>query len=304
MGERRSRFGSWIARVGTIAVVAAAAGAVQFTAAAPASAAVTGLVRTTGISVIDSSASKTATAYCPPGTRVVGGGGGLVWDLQHQTRQVVLTQLQPVHPLWGDDFYRVTGEETQTGTTDTWWVEAVALCADPIPGMHITFGNTVLSSASSQQARATCPAGEKVLGTGAWVYPAGGQVGLQVARASTSGNLAYAIAHEDADGYAGNWNVLALAVCAPAPAGYEVLNAPSPESASESIKTATATCSAGKQMLDAGGATSFTAPGNVSLTRILVAPFGALNWAEAIATENTATAANWDFIVAQVICAT
>jgi hypothetical protein len=78
-----------------------------------------------------------------------------------------------------------------------------------------------------QNPEAHCDPGEKVLGTGAQVSLTNGQVGLQVARASTTGNWSYAFAHEDPDGYQYGWYSWAYAVCAPEPAGYDVINAPS-----------------------------------------------------------------------------
>jgi hypothetical protein len=169
--------------------------------------------------------------------------------------------------------------------------------------MNMALDAVSLSSASSQMAKATCPSGESVLGGGGWISDTGGQVGLQVARASASGSLFYAGSHEDASGYSGTYSTIAFAVCAPTPAGYAVVTTLSAASGSEDIKTAFADCPSGTQLLNAGGATSFTAPGEVSLTRTLVDPVTA-GQAEAVATENTATSASWDSIAGQTICAT
>lgn len=288
-----------VALAAAAAVTSGSLGAVQFIAASSASA-MTGLVKVSTVGPSDSTSTKTLKAYCPTGTRVVGGAGGPYWSSVDQPKQVVLTQLQPVHPLSGDDFFSVTGNETQVGTTSNWSLQATAVCAPPLAGMHIIFANTVLSSSSSQMAQAVCPDGEKVLGNGGWVYPTGGQVGLQVTRASTDGALAYAGAHEDATGYIGTWNVMAFAVCAPEPAGYQVLTIASDDSASQELKYAEAVCPAGKGLLGAGAATEFAAPGNVSINRTLISN----NRVYATGIENTATSLNWDFIVAQAICAT
>jgi hypothetical protein len=271
--------------------------------ASSASASVPGLQKVRAISTIDSSSSKTATAYCPAGKRVVGGGGGLVWDLQHHTRDVVLTGLLPVHPLSGPDSYAVTAHEDQGGTTDTWWAEAYAICADPIAGMHTAVAGGTFGSASVQSPQAHCNPGEKVLGTGGWIQDTGGQVGIQVARASTSGEFSYFQGHEDADGYVGSWGLLAYAVCAPAPAGYEIAQTGSPTALSEAEKVADTYCAPGKKTLGGGGAIAFNAPGNVFLTHIILAGAGLSNEVLAVADENVPTAANWDFIVGQAICA-
>ena len=271
--------------------------------ASSASAAVPGLQKVTALSVIDSSSSKTAIAYCPPGKRVIGGGGGLIWDLQHHTHDVVLTGLLPVHPLSGPDSYQVSAREDQGGTNDTWWVDAFAICADPIAGMHTVVAGGTYGSAPSQTPQAHCNPGERVLGTGGWIQDTGGQVGIQVSRASAAGTFSYFQGHEDADGYAGNWGLLAYAVCGPAPAGYEIAQTGSPTALSEADKVAETTCAAGKKTLGGGGAIAFNAPGNVFLTRINMMGPALSNEVHAVAAENVSTAANWDFIVAQAICA-
>ena len=137
-------------------------------------------------------------------------GRGLVWDLQHHTRDVVLTGMYPVHPLSGPDSFVVTAHEDQGGTGDTWWAEAYAICVNPIAGMHTKVTGGTYGSASSQRPEAHCDPGERVLGSGGYVQDTGGQVGIQVARASTLGTFSYFQAHEDADGYAGNWGLLAV----------------------------------------------------------------------------------------------
>jgi hypothetical protein len=271
--------------------------------AAPALA-ISGIEEVREISEINSTSAKTVEAKCPRGKDVIGGGGGLVWDEQHQSYNVILTRLQPFH-AWNNlrDSYIVGASETSNGETDNWWIEAVALCADPIPGLRVESEQGGFSSAAMQNPEAHCDPGEKVLGTGASVSLTNGEVGLQVARASTTGDWSYAFAHEDPDGYQYGWYSWAFAVCAPEPAGYDVNNWPSAQSDSEAGKVATATCPAGTTLTGAGGATSFNAPGNVFLSRILVDPQFSNRSAEAIAIEAFPTATDWDFIVGQAICA-
>ena len=167
--------------------------------------------------------------------------------------------------------------------------------------METEFGE--FSSAAAQNLEAHCDPGEKVLGTGAWVSLVNGEVGLQVARASTTGDWSYAFAHEDPNGYQYGWYLAAYAVCAPEPAGYVVNNWPSAYEDSEPAKSATATCPAGTSLTGAGGATAFNAPGSVFLNRILVDPWFNNRSAEASAIEAFATTDDWDFIVGQAICA-
>src|SRR4051812_35374565 len=100
--------------------------------------AVTGLMTPIADSPATAAAAKTATASCPAGYPVIGGGGVVETpDPMHARRNVVLTRLQPVHPLSGADSYVVTGEETGDGAHGDWWVRATARCAQPLPGQHM-----------------------------------------------------------------------------------------------------------------------------------------------------------------------
>ena len=290
-------------RPAAIAAAALAMAAVLGAGAAPAFA-ISGIEEVHEFSESDSSSAKTVEAKCPRGKDVIGGGGGLVWDAQHQSYSVILTRLQPFHG-WDNlrDSYIVGASEASTGETDEWSIEAVALCADPIAGLRVERESGEFSSASAQSLEAHCDPGEKVLGTGAWLSLVNGEAGLQVARASTTGDWSYAFFHEDPDGYQYGWYTAAYAVCAPEPTGYDVNNWASTQSDSEAGKVATATCPAGTSLTGAGGATAFDAPGNVFLSRILVDPQFNNRSAEAIAIEAFPTAADWDFIVGQAICA-
>lgn len=266
-----------------------------------AASAVTGLQVVWANSSAGSPQEATATVYCPVGKRVLGGGGGVLWSLGSYPRDIVLTQMRPVHPWSGQDSFVVTGERISGGTTDPWWVRAYAICADPLDGMHIVWSFSTLSSASNQRAEAECNDGEQVVGTGAYIYGSGGQVGLQVMRASTVDNLVYAQGHEDASGYTGSWYVMAVAVCADPIDGHEVINTPSPEDDSEQDKSAETYCPAGKTLYGAGAAAAFDAPGEASLRWITVDDTSDMASAHFI--ENVPTSADWDFIVSQAICA-
>ena len=290
-------------RPAAVAAATLATAAVLGAGAAPALA-ISGIEEVREISVIDSSSAKTVEAKCPRGKDVVGGGGGVVWDQQHQSYDVILTRLQPFHG-WDNirDAYIVGASETSSGEAEEWWIEAVALCADPVPGLRVERESGEFSSAAAQNLEAHCDPGEKVLGTGAWVSLVNGEAGLQVSRASTTGDCSYAFFHEDPNGYQYGWYSAAYAVCAPEPPDYEVVNASSLYEDSEAGKYATATCPAGTSLTGAGGATSFDAPGSVFLNRILVDPQFNGRSAEASAIEAFATTADWDFIVGQAICA-
>lgn len=289
----------WVSRAMAMALVAGALGTAQLTTAAPASA-VTGLEKVfSPSSPTDSQSSKTVTARCPSGKQVVGGGGWVHAVDRYAEDNLALTQLRPFDSY--RDGYTVTAEELLY-TSGNWWVQAYAICADSMSGHQIVTGTTSYSSQAKQHAKAVCPSGKRAIGSGARVnYASTGEVALQIARASGSGDITRAQAREEANGYSGNWNVTAYAVCVYPPYGYEVVYGDSPERDSESTKTARATCPNGKRVHGAGAATIFNAPAGVALQ--VVYPFNDLSRTMAHAVETSSTSADWDFIVAQAICA-
>jgi len=252
----------------------------------------------------DSQSPKQMVAFCPSTKRLIGGGGELLTVEIDGPRNdnPTLTELRPVRLYDGiRDAFVVTAAETTPGTDLYWKLRAYAVCADPLPGLHIVPAATTSSSSSVQATSASC-LGQWVIGTGGRISTTSGGVALQVARPSSLGDIARVQAHEVAAGYAGTWYVTSYAICAPTkPTGYEVVFAGSPERSSQSKKTATATCPAGKQLLSTGAAITNTAPGNVSLQDIAPATVGEYGWATAV--ENTPTSLNWDLIVATAICA-
>ncbi|MFC6022633.1 hypothetical protein ACFP2T_41555 [Plantactinospora solaniradicis] len=295
----------WFALAGAAAMVLAAQVGAQLAGAAPA-AAVTGIEKVTSpLSAIDSQPTHTARAECPAGKWVTGGGGWAFSVGAADSAKVTLVQLRPEHRTDGTrDSFVVTGSETTASMTGDWWVQAYAICASPsgLSGYSlVTTLNSATSSPVEVEAQADCGS-RRAIGGGARIVNPGRDVALQVARASGSGNIFRAAAHEDADGYAGNWTVNAYAVCVNQPAGYQVVTTPSAQSDSESEKIAFAQCPAGKRVHGAGAAISDTAPGGVSLQ--VVYPSNALDEVEAFAVENTPVSQDWDFIVAQAICAT
>jgi len=295
----------WAALAGAMAMAGAALVVVQLAGTAPASA-VAGVHRAVGSSLTNSLSPKTARAFCDPGEQVLG-GGGRVQAVGAFTPRLTLTQLQPVAAGGTTQArYQVTAAETTPGTTSNWFVQAYAICApaNSVSGYHIvTSPPTNPSSQSVQTAAAVCPGGERVIGTGGRILQASGtgQVVLQVARASATGDITRVQAHEQADGFPSPWRVLAYAVCVNPPAGYQIVTGLSAERLSESVKFATVDCPPGKRVHSVGAAITNTAPGNVSLQ--VVEPSADLKQMRAIAVENTPTSQNWDFIVVRGICA-
>jgi hypothetical protein len=261
---------------------------------------VTGVVTTSDASDRDQQTIHRAEAACPPGKQVVG-GGAKVSPTNELTRGVTLTRVEPVERVSRDHSLQGYAVEARTvqPVNPEWSVTAYAICADPIPGHDIRVGYSNgggFSSAEVQKAAASCPAGQRAVGSGAMIHYGGGRVGLQVARPSGDGRLTRAQAHE-VGSYTGTWRMNAYAVCVDQPEGYDVQYGDSFADDSERTKSATRTCSSG-QRLGTAGAITDVASGAVSLHSIY--PYG--NGGRVWAFENTDTSEDWDFIVAQVIC--
>jgi hypothetical protein len=273
----------------------------------------------------DLSPVKTATVPCPPGKRVLGGGGWIRFGgIEPDGRlPVTLTRLQPYQPWQNADDqqgygFRVDAAALTAGPTHPWGLEAWAYCANAssVPGIHVVTYSSGWSSAPVQATTAPCPDGQQVLGTGARVepyyygdsYQRG--LGLQVARPDGLGLLARAQAHEQPDGYPYDWRIQAIAVCTPnTPVGYVLAGAASPQRGSESFKDAYGTCpdlpdNLPRLPISVGGAVSNVAPGNATLEG--TGPFDIGNGngeVFAYANENTPTPLPWDFIVVSYVCA-
>jgi hypothetical protein len=245
---------------------------------------------------------KVLTAYCPPG-KVIVGGGGWARESGSQTHRLTLTRLEPVTgiptPTGIREGYRVAAATTDPPPNGNWLLEAYALCARPIAGRHIVVATADGGPGPVQATAAVCPAGERVLGSGARIeHRPGDRVGLQVTRASGTGDISRAQAQR-AGNSAGPWSLRSFAVCAPEPSGYEVRTFISQERLSEQVKTATAECSGNRYLIGMGGAVTNVAPGTVSLER--VDPVGS-NAVRVSAAEHVPTSQNWDYIVATAIC--
>jgi hypothetical protein len=272
---------------------------------------ITGVEMVHMVSALDSRSSKSAAAFCPPNKRVIGGGGGVSvpWSGDDPSpRTPALTELRPTRLYDGvRDAYVVTGVETGPGTSRDWYVDARAMCADPVLGLRIVPGFSESSSNAMRVAAARCPVGGRVIGTGGRISSAvdvagvSGRVVLQAARPSNAGDIAHVQAHEVPAGYAGDWSATAYAICVPtAPAGYDVMVFTEVVwQSSNDTRVMSGSCPFGKRLLSPGAAISNTAPGNVSLQSVLLHP-GQV-WARAV--ENTPTSQYWGEVIdATAVC--
>jgi hypothetical protein len=242
----------------------------------------------------------TVSAACPAGKVVVGGGGRVVRGAL-TTAPPVLTQLEPQNVVPTPDGprngYTVSG--AVPAPEAGWRVEAYALCARPVTGRHLVLNATADPHQTTQKITATCPDGESVIGSGARINGGLGGVGLQVARPDILGGLVRAQAKELPAG-AGNWNLVAVAVCAPTPDQFKVVFAGSGESGSEPVKDATASCIDGRRLIGTGGAVTDVAPAGIALTESR--PVSTVS-ASTVAIETEQISDPWDTIVSAAICA-
>ena len=244
-----------------------------------------------------------ATAECPMGYKILGGGGSVVGGPSDGTK-LTLTQLEPLTSVFGSGQhgFQVTGVETATVNTN-WSVTAVAICARNVTGHLLVDAETGQTDSPMKATAARCPSGRRVLGSGARIDVADDHgIGLQVARASGIGDIARAQAHIAPGPSQGTWTLTAFAVCATTPEGYEVRYGQSGETGSQTVKQAEIQCTNGGRLVSAGAAITNVAPGNVSLQRSLPYSSDVYNSASARAVENTTFGDPWDFIVAQAIC--
>jgi len=259
---------------------------------------VTGVQQITGpLSAVDSQPSKTVRATCPAGKRVVGGGGWAFATVAADETKVTLTELQPVHPASGRDYYEATGQEVTPNITTDWWVQAFAVCADPVPGLHIV---PRVSDPHQSRIDSFCPPNEMALG-------GGGSIDNPVDHVALSGvfpllgGLAYtATVLPDSASFPGTWTVTAYAVCAPPPAGYEVRVGLSGDAGTDPVKVALANCTAGKTLLGTGATAASVAPPGVALQ--VVFPSGALDQVEGSAVATRPITVDWGTVVATAIC--
>ncbi|MGB2568007.1 hypothetical protein ACPFP2_06085 [Micromonospora citrea] len=164
-----------------------------------------GLVTVSGSSAPSLGSANWFEKSCPLGKHAIGVGGAVVGA---PNSEVVLEDLR-IH----QSSVVVAGAEDGTGFDKSWWLDATAICADPLPGEQRVTDDSVYSSAATRSVTATCPTGTRVHGVGGEILGGDGEVRLTEMRARTSTTVTVAAA-EDEDGFGSNWKVRAYAVCA------------------------------------------------------------------------------------------
>jgi len=163
------------------------------------------IVSTTSAST---SSNKQVTATCPAGKRLLTTG----WSLGDSDGEVFLNAVSQAADLSG---VSITGMEDQDGHAGPWRLTTYAVCANPLPGLEMLSGYSVVDSAD-KNVLLVCGPGRQRLSIGWSLVGSGGgtPAGQVLAGLGSAGTGWFEVAaHEDDDGYAGNWYLVGRIVC-------------------------------------------------------------------------------------------
>ncbi|MEH0972235.1 hypothetical protein V6U77_13995 [Micromonospora sp. CPCC 205546] len=231
-------------------LIGATVAAVVVVPAAPASAAVPGLVRIAVTSASNSNDFRTVTATCPVGKVLTGTG----YELNGATGEAVVDDLRPNGgPATAPTAVNVGAYETEA-FAGNWSLTAYAICANPVAGLVRVSATTASDSNDFRSVTATCPVGKVLTGTGHELNGIMGEGVVDDFRpnggVATAPTSVFVGAYE-ADAFAGNWSATAYAICANPLAGLVRASAVSP-SDSNDFHSVAAACPIGKVLTGAG----------------------------------------------------
>lgn len=206
----------------------------------------------TGLQIVTESSPSDDTLYkgihvdCPRGKKVIGGGG----VIRDAGSNAAITMLRPEpRTLW--DSFVVAAKETVPFDRN-WSVVAVAVCADPPPGLEYVSTQTGLDSNPFKSNIATCPSGKKVIGVGGWVNSTRRSVVLDEITPATNLQTVRASAYETEGGNPDEWSLSTWAICADPVPGLTLVTKTGTRSAGQS-KAIFADCPTGTKVHAVGG---------------------------------------------------
>lgn len=208
--------------------------------------------------------TQSATAFCQAGEFLSGGGGAIVGAGGDVT-------LVDIIPDLATQSVTVRGRANPGAAPPAYTVVAQAIC---VPGM--VPANYQLASSTSPNNGApiktevvACPAGTNLLGLGAELQGAFGQVYYQRMEPNVTVDAAEVTAAASG-GFAGPWQLTAFGICATPPAGVVagIVTATGPTNNNSPKVAPTAVCPAGALTTGVGGRLSPNASGNVFLSRV------------------------------------
>lgn len=228
-------------RLITLAAAIGAALTAPLLVVGPANAALPGLQRpVTAESQTDSASSKTATATCPEGKALLGGTGRVVGG----GTDVHLDGIKPAATS-----VTVEAVEDATFFAGRWSVQAIAVCADPVPGLTRVVAQTHNTGpAPAAEATARCPAGKRLISTGADLLFGDGMVAVEDVVPDAGLTQVTVRAAEAGAGTAGAWTVRATAVCADPLPGLQLVSSESGAD-SAATKQRTVACPGGSRVI-------------------------------------------------------
>jgi hypothetical protein len=237
------------------------------------------------------SAAKSLTATCPAGKQVISAGASTSPAGGH----VVIDRVEPNAAL---TTVTVHADEDETGTATTWTLRAFVICAPPPPGLELVTAASA-SNSTDKSVVATCPSGKRLLGNGAEITGAAGEVLLDGQLPNDARTAVTVNAREDQSGTAADWSLTAYAICAAPQVGLERVRVTG-ASDSTAHKLVTAPCPAGTSVVGVGG-TINSPNGQVVLDGLY--PDSGLTSAKIDAVEDAdGNSANWS-LTAYAMCA-
>jgi hypothetical protein len=194
---------------------------------------------------------KTATAFCPAGKRVYGGGFRVVGGLG---RVMVLAARPDPGGRPGEDKFTVLATERFPDglpANQAWSLEAHAICLPALPGYQLVAAED-RADGPRDEVRVSCPAGKRVLGLGATVED-NIAFGLATVVPDRTGQSVTMTATDDTtNGTSEDGADMSVrAICATPPPGYQVV-AGARTSFLIANQVASAACPAGKELFGAG----------------------------------------------------
>ncbi|TMR91443.1 hypothetical protein [Nonomuraea basaltis] len=199
-------------------------------------------VSVTGVSNSD---NKGLSVTCPGNKRVVGVGA----DLDGARGKVVLDEVVPSLNSVSAHAYEYGSRynNDNSGTQDDWRIRVWAYCANP-HGAVVTSSRESVNSSNNKSVTVNCPSGYDVIGSGAELTGALGEVVIdEIIPTATSVTVR---GLEDDTGLAADWKIRAYAICAQdRPAGLEII---SRDSSTGSDDTGTYAHCPGKRALSGG----------------------------------------------------
>jgi hypothetical protein len=194
-------------------------------------------------SAMNSVSSKSATAYCPDGTHVLGGGAGNGGG----DGRVHLTRLQALSNVEG--FTASSAEHGAFG--EEWRLDVWAICGN-LAGLEYVSFSVGANSDGYKSAVAECTGNKVLISAGGRTTGGDGQVILDDLTPSLVSHQVTVTAYEHEDGYDGDWGLYAYGVCASPIATLEV-NSASGTPIDNVNDIIWAECSGNKQLVGLGG---------------------------------------------------